>query len=115
MHASVFRLLHQGRAIDRDKLRASHPARGELHLRLRVNGREPQWDILLATLEVGGRYVIPCLDRARVVEIRGRWMHLHGVEVNPRGNSPKRLVSDNYRQEWWCKVGVVARGQVPAP
>lgn len=115
MQAAVYRLLQQGRTIDRDYLRATRPARGDLRLRLRITGRGAEWDIFLATLEQpGGTYVIPCLDRAKVIEIRGHWLHLRGVEINPRGASVKRLASDNFKQEWWCKVEGAVGQVVPS-
>lgn len=104
MRAQVFRLYSQGQPVDRELLLTRRPPAGDLRLRLRVTGHGRDSHIYLATLERGKEYVIPCLDRARVVEIRGRWLLIEGVEINPRGSSYKRLASDNYPQRWWCRV-----------
>lgn len=105
MQASVWRLYHLGIKIERDKLRQSSPAVGDLALRLRVGGRGERYDIYLACLMLpDSSYAIPALDGAKLVEVRGRWLRLAGFEVIPRGASVKRLAADRYRQEWWCRL-----------
>ena len=105
MQAQVWRLYRHGQRIERDKLRQSSPAVGELALRLRLGGRGERFDVYLACLmNPDCSYVVPALDGAKLVEVRGRWMRLAGYEVIPRGTSVKRLSADRYRQEWWCRL-----------
>lgn len=105
MQARVWRLYQRGERIERDKLRQSSPAVGELALRLRLGGRGERYDVYLACLmNADCSYVVPALDGAKLVEVRGRWMRLAGFEVIPRGASVKRLSADRYRQEWWCRL-----------
>ncbi len=105
MQARVWRLFDQGQRIERERLRRMQPAVGELVFRLRLTGRIERWDVFLAVLmHPSLEYVIPALDQARLVEIRGGWLHLEGTEVLPRGRSAKRIAVDRYKQEWWCRV-----------
>ncbi len=86
-------------------VRRSAPARGELALRLRLEGRGSRAAVYLASLMADDcSYVIPALDDARLVELRGRWFRLAGTEVIPLGRSMKRIPTTRYRQEWWCRV-----------
>lgn len=55
------------------------------------------------------RYVIPVLDHARVLRIRGKGMLITGIEVQPRGRALKNIKVDRYRQTWWC-LPAVPRG-----
>ncbi len=105
MKAKVWRLFHKGQPVDRSLLRASRPAEGELGLRLRVGGRDERQDVHLAYLTApDDSYLVPVLDHARVIEVRGAWLRLVGVEVIPEGRSIKRLRADRYKQEWWCRL-----------
>ena len=47
-------------------------------------------------------YVIPALDRASVIEVRGG-LFIEGKEVNPRGRGSKNIKSDDYPQCWFCR------------
>lgn len=105
MQANVWRLFQRGEALDRAWVRRSTPARGELALRLRLEGRGSRDAVYLACLMADDcAYVIPALDDARLVELRGRWLRLPGTEVIPSGRSMKRIPTTRYRQEWWCRV-----------
>lgn len=105
MFASVWRLFEHGQPIDRDKLRRTSPAQGELAFRHRLTGRGERWDVFLAVLMRSDYcYVIPALDGAKLIELRGRWLHLRGLEVIPRGTSWKRIPVDRHIQEWWCRI-----------
>lgn len=106
MKAKVWRLFHEGQPVDRDRLRASKPAEGELVVRLRVGGRDERQDIhLAALLGADDTYLLPVLDSARLVEVRGAWLRLVGVEVIPEGRGIKNMRAERHRQEWWCRVG----------
>ena len=50
----------------------------------------------------GERYVIPVLDRARVVELRGPGFLIAGDEIIPISRGAKNIRSERYRQTWWC-------------
>lgn len=107
MKAKVWRLFHEGQPVDRNKLRASRPAEGELVVRLRVTGRHERLDIhLAALLGADDGYLLPVLDHARLVEMRGAWMRLAGIEVIPLNRSLKSQQADRHHQEWWCKLGI---------
>lgn len=105
MQVRVFRLFHDGEPVDLLSLRASCGTRGELRLRVRVGGRDAARDIHVASLEdEDGRYLVPCLDQVRVVEIRGRWLCLVGEEVRPTNRGRKRIRSLRFPQTWWCRA-----------
>ena len=105
MQARVYRLRHLGIALERAQVRQTLPSTGELELRLRLTGRGTSWNVYLAVLmRSDASYSIPCLDRARVIAVRGRWLQIEGLEIIPRGNSVKRVATDCYPQEWWCCV-----------
>lgn len=104
----MYRQFQQGHALDRDTILRRGPATGDLALRIRLIGRNgPKWNVYLATLSrtAGGDYVIPCMDRAVLTEIKGRWLHFEGSEVIPRSTSQKRPNPDYYPQAWWCRLG----------
>lgn len=105
MQARVWRLFERGQPLDPALARRRPPAVGELQLRLRLGGRGERWNVYLACLmHQDHEYVIPALDRARVVEISGRWLHLVGLETVPRSRSDKRPNPDCYAQAWWCRI-----------
>lgn len=107
MQALVYRQFSQGMVLGREAILRQGPARGTLSLRLRLIGRNgARWNVYLAALaREDDSYVIPCLDGAVVTQIRGRWLHLAGMEVVPRSTSLTRPNPDCYPQEWWCRLG----------
>ncbi len=105
MQARIFRLFQDGEPVDLDWLRESRGVRGELRLRVRLSGREAARDIHVASLEdETGRYIVPCLDQAKIVEIRGPWLCLVGVEIQPVNRGRKRVLANRFQQTWWCRV-----------
>ena len=105
MKARVFRLFRNGAAVDSERLRESGGPCGELRLRIRLGGRDALRDIHVASLEDdAGGYLVPCLDHARVVEIRGQWLCLAGEEVLPINRGRKRIRANRFPQTWWCRV-----------
>ena len=110
MQVRVYRLRHQGIALDRAQVRQTLPSTGELEMCLRLTGQGTSWNVYLAVLmRPDASYVITCLDRSRVIAVRGRWLKIEGLEIIPRGSSVKRLATDTYPQEWWCCVEVHIR------
>lgn len=116
MLAVVYRMMDRGNRLDRAAALARPPARGELLLRARLTNRGPGWDVYLATLLTREySYVIPPLDKAQVIAIRGRWLQLGGVEVFPHSRNPKRLGASTFEQEWWCRIEGATAQEMVAP
>ena len=95
MFAIVYRCRREGHLLDRDVI-AADPARGELRLHRR--GLKSRLAKLLGP--DGERYVIPVLDRVRVLAINDKGILLAGMEVHPpRGSKGAGPI---YPQTWWC-------------
>lgn len=94
MFAIVYRCRREGELLDTEAVKA-RPARGELRVQRRGMKR------IAVLLEPDGEhYVIPVLDKARLLAIDGRGLLLTGVEVlPPRGSKGNGTM---YRQTWWC-------------
>lgn len=94
MFAIVYRCRREGQLLDAEAVKAS-PARGELRVQRRGMKR------IAVLLEPDGEhYVIPVLDKARLLAIDGRGLLLTGVEIlPPRGSKGNGTM---YRQTWWC-------------
>ena len=109
-------MMERGTRLDRAIALRQQPARGELALRARLTNRGPNWDVYLATLMTPTyAYVIPPLDRAKLIAVRGRWLQLAGTEVHPHKRNHKSLSVSRFEQEWWCRPeGVVAQLMVAA-
>ena len=95
MFATVYRCRHQGALMDRLEVQA-HPVRGELVVHRRgFNNRIAK---LLA--QDGESYMLPVLDKARLLVVNDKGMLLSGYEVHPprgsKGSGPA------YPQTWWC-------------
>lgn len=93
----------------RDDIRANG-RRGDLVVRRRGMGR------LAMLLKPDGKtYVVPVLDRARLLEVNERGLLLTGLErIPPRGSKGD---GTSYAQTWWCEVPAVVdlnRVAVPA-
>ena len=64
-------------------MRQTLPSTGELELRL--TGQGTSWKVYLAVLmRTDASYLIPFVDRARVIAVRGRWLQNEGLEIIPR-------------------------------
>lgn len=89
----------------------SHCALGDLVFTERLHDPRPGRSIMLAMLlkEDGESYVIPALDQARVLRIRGKGVLITGLEVQPHGRGMKNIKADRFRQTWWCLPAVVDR------
>lgn len=83
-----------------DDIRASG-RRGNLLVRRRGRGR-----LAMLVRSDGTTYVVPVLDKARLLEINERGLLLTGYErIPPRGSKGAGLT---YPQTWWCEVPAVA-------
>ena len=102
MFAQVYRCRHQGVLMDRQAIQA-HPKAGELVVHRRgFNSRIAK---LLAP--DGVTYLIPVLDKVKLLAMNERGVLLSGLEVH----APKGLKGSGpiYPQTWWC----VTREEVP--
>ena len=101
----VYRQRAQGKERHPDWIRSS-PARGELQFECGLWDERP-WRVVMRAALVGPdgeTYVLPVLDRARIVRIRGKGILIEGTEVIPVRPSGgiKNVKVDRYRQAWWC-------------
>ena len=82
-----------------DDIRANG-RRGSLVVRRRGRGR-----LAMLLRPDGITYVVPVLDKARLLEINERGLLLTGYErIPPRGN---KGAGWTYPQTWWCEVPAV--------
>lgn len=95
----VYRLRDNGERLHGDVIERRGPAMGELIYKQRVTRSEIFCAALFA--EDMCTYVVPLLDRARLLQMTPKGMMLIGIEVIPRGTSIKAS-ADYYRQSWWC-------------
>ena len=95
--------------MDRDDIRANG-RRGDLVVRRRGMGR-----LAMFLAADGKTYVVPVLDRAKLLEVNERGLLLTGLErIPPRGREGD---GTSYAQTWWCEVPAVVeldRVVVPA-
>ena len=105
MFAHVYRCRHQGVLMDRQAIQA-HPKSGELVVHQR--GFNTRIAKLLAP--DGETYLLPVLDKVKLLAVNDRGVLLSGLEVHP----PKGLKGSGpiYQQTWWCVTHEVVQ---PAP
>lgn len=103
MFCAVYRLRHKGQRLESEAVRNTRSL-GELLFTERVHDPRPGRSLMVAMLLAtdGESYVLPVLDQARVVRIRGRGTLIAGTEVIPLGRGIKNIRSERYRQTWWC-------------
>lgn len=103
MFCTVYLLRRKGEKLPTQAIRQV-PYRGEFRYQLRLIGKIPQWNVMKATLlgADGARYVVPVLDKARIVKIQGDGMLITGTEVVPTSRGVKNIKADYYRQSWYC-------------
>lgn len=95
MFATVYRCRHEGALMDRLEIQA-HPVAGELMVHRRgFNGRMAK---LLA--RDGETYLIPVLDKIKLLTINDRGILLSGYEMRPPRGS--KGPGATYPQTWWC-------------
>ena len=71
---------------------------------VRVYDAKPQWRVMMAQLLAadGERYVLPMLDHARLLRVRGQGLLIGGQEVIPLSRGRKNIRTARYAQAWWC-------------
>ena len=92
--AIVYRCRREGQLLDREAI-AADPARGEL--RVQRKGMKRVAVLLGAD---GERYVLPLLDKVRLLALNERGVLLAGIEVFPPRGS--KGTGPMYPQTWWC-------------
>ena len=106
MFATVYRCRHEGALMDRLEVQ-THPVAGELVVHRRGFNRR----IAKLLAKDGETYLIPVLDKVRLLTINERGVLLSGYEMHPpRGSKGSGAV---YPQTWWCVTShVPGRGQL---
>ena len=103
MFCTVYQVRSQGFKREREAIRLSGRS-GDLSFDCGLWDPRPARQVMRATLvdTDGERYLLPVLDRARLVKIRGSGLLITGIEVIPRGIGMKNIKADHYPQTWWC-------------
>lgn len=103
MFCAVYRTRHLGERRDREAIRRDRNI-GNLMYGVRVYDAKPAWRVMMAQLigDDGERYVVPMLDHARLLRIRGDGFLLGGQEVVPTSRGRKNIKTVRYPQAWWC-------------
>ena len=106
MQAIVYRCRSQGRRLDPETIKAD-PVRGDLVVLRR--GFNKRMAVLLGP--DGKHYVLPLLDKVRLLAMNDRGVLLAGYETHPpRGSKGSGPI---YPQSWWCLLrGTPERTQV---
>ena len=95
MKAIIYQCRQEGMRRDPEAIKRS-PARGELIVIRR--GYNNRTAMLLAP--DGETYVVPVLDKVRILAVNGRGIMLSGIEVYPpRGSKGS---GTRFVQSWWC-------------
>ncbi|VWX58907.1 conserved hypothetical protein [Burkholderiales bacterium 8X] len=107
MFAIVYRCRKEGRLLDRQSIQAD-PVRGDLQVHRKGMKRVA---VLLGA--DGERYMLPLLDKVKLLAMNERGVLLSGNELHPprgaKGSGPM------YPQTWWCVLrGAVDRDADPA-
>jgi hypothetical protein len=104
VYCEVFRYRFEGSELPTKEAVKYTRRVGELVYAERIHDPRPGRSLMLAMLLADDRetYVIPALDRASVIEVRGG-VFVEGMEVHPRGRGSKNIKSDDYPQRWFCR------------
>jgi hypothetical protein len=106
MLVDLVEMRSRGVRIERDTLKLINPHRGLLSLTPDRPGRDPRDPNppLLAGLRRPGEYswIVPPLDKARVVQINPRGMVIRGRQELQSTRSSRS--SDWFDQAWWVRV-----------
>lgn len=102
MLATVYRCRRQGLPLHPDEIELA-PVRGELRVY-----RKGMKRVAVLLGPDGERYLLPLLDKAKLLELDHRGLLITGVELYPargaKGNGPM------FPQTWWCElVPVISR------
>ena len=110
MLVDVYRCRVRGEKQDPDAIRQDRH-RGRLRYALRLHDPRPGRSVMVAQLvgADGETYVLPVLDRARVLAVKGDRLLITGVEVIALGRGIKNIKSMRYPQTWWCVLPPIPR------
>ncbi|MGK6308340.1 hypothetical protein [Variovorax sp. DT-64] len=107
MFAIVYRCRREGQLLHRDDIEAE-PAHGELQV-----FRKGMKRVAVLLGRDGESYVIPLLDKAKLLALDDRGLLLTGVEIYPtrsgKGTGPM------FVQTWWCELNPKTRSTVANP
>lgn len=103
MLVDVHRVRYRGVRQEREWIRGDRH-RGDLSYTERLHDPRPGRSVMVAMLLGidGESYVLPVLDLARVLRVRGNGLLITGLEVIPTSHGSKNIKSDRYQQTWWC-------------
>jgi hypothetical protein len=105
--AIVYRCRREGQLLHRDDIEAE-PAHGELQV-----FRKGMKRVAVLLGRDGESYVIPLLDKAKLLAVDDRGLLLTGVEIYPtrggKGTGPM------FVQTWWCELNPKPRSTVANP
>ena len=99
MKAIVYLCRHQGQKRTRDAIQAS-PATGNLIVIRR--GYSNRIAMLLAP--DAETYIVPVLDKVRIIALNDLGMMLSGEEVHPSRSS--KGSGTRFVQSWWCVLSI---------
>ncbi|MNV70656.1 hypothetical protein D3C71_1636350 [compost metagenome] len=104
MFCEVFRYRFEGQELPTKEAVKLTRRVGELLYVERIHDPRPGRSLMLAMLlsDDNEKYIIPALDRARMLEVRDGFF-IEGMEVHPRGRGSKNIKSDDYPQRWFCR------------
>lgn len=93
----------QGLERPKASIRAS-AALGDLRFDVGLWDERPWRVVMRASLlqPDGESYVLPVLDKARLVRVDRGGVLIEGTEVVPRGIGMKNIRADHYPQAWYC-------------
>jgi hypothetical protein len=103
MLVDAYRVRWKGLKQGPDEIRmAVH--RGHLSYVVRLYDARPERRVMKAQLIAGDgeTYVLPVLDLARVVTVRGDGILVTGIEIIPLSRGSKNVKTERYPQTWWC-------------
>ena len=103
MVCAVYRTRNLGERRDREAIRRDRNI-GDLIYGVRVYDPQPQWRVMKAQLigPDGVNYVVPMLDQARLLRVRGNGLLIGGREIIVLSRGAKNIKSAQYSQAWWC-------------
>jgi hypothetical protein len=104
VYCEVFRYRFEGQALSTKEAVKLTRRIGELLYVPRIHDPRPGRSLMIAMLLADDQesYVIPLLNRASMLEVRGGFF-IEGTEINPRGRALKNIKADTYPQRWFCR------------
>jgi hypothetical protein len=104
VYCEVFRYRFEGQELSTKEAVKLTRRTGELIYIPRLYDPRPGRSLMIAMLLADDRdsYVIPMLNKACMLEIRGGLV-IEGSEINPRGRGMKNIKADVYPQRWFCR------------